>query len=217
MNKIISYFKGIGYIILYFLLSILTYIIFYKYVYNNNVNISNYATMFCDLLVLLILILIFRKKIIPDYYSFKKKYITNNICYYILGLIAMIISSTLIMNYTNINATNQELNIAMIMDCPLPACISVLIAGISEEIVFRGLLKKEINNKYVFIITSGLIFGFLHIISDLTLPNMLYIIPYSSLGIVFAKMYYDTDNIWTSIFFHMMHNFITVILILGGL
>jgi membrane protease YdiL (CAAX protease family) len=76
-------------------------------------------------------------------------------------------------------------------------------------------LVDSIKNspKWVFIITSGIVFGLLHVITSFDyLYDLLYIIPYSSLGIAFALIYYRTNNVFSSIFVHALHNTILVIL-----
>ena len=66
-------------------------------------------------------------------------------------------------------------------------------------------------------IVSGLLFGALHVITQITsLYDYLYIIPYSALGIAFAITNYKTNNVFPSIFTHMIHNgVITLMSILG--
>ena len=45
-----------------------------------------------------------------------------------------------------------------------------------------------------------------------SLFDLLYVLPYGSLGCAFAASYYDTDTIFTPIIFHMIHNIVLVIL-----
>ena len=44
-----------------------------------------------------------------------------------------------------------------------------------------------------------------------SLIEILYIIPYGALGFFFAKAFYETDNIFSSISVHMIHNTIAVL------
>ena len=47
----------------------------------------------------------------------------------------------------------------------------------------------------------------MHIIgSASSLIDVLFIIPYSSLGLAFAYTYYKTDNIFSTISMHLIHN-----------
>jgi len=40
--------------------------------------------------------------------------------------------------------------------------------------------------------------------------EILFIIPYGSLGFFFAKAYYDTNNIYTSYLAHFFHNLLSL-------
>ena len=69
--------------------------------------------------------------------------------------------------------------------------------------------------KYLYIITSGLIFASLHVIGSATSPlDYLYIIPYLSLGLAFSSLYYKTDNIFSTMFIHCIHNTSAILLLL---
>ena len=89
-----------------------------------------------------------------------------------------------------------------------------------EEIIFRRSIKDIIksfgNNKitkYTYIIISGLIFAAMHVIGTASsTTDYLYIIPYMSLGIVFAYIYDKTDNLFSTIVLHSFHNTMAVIL-----
>lgn len=221
MNKIKTFFKGIFFIILYFILQIFIYSLLYKDIYNtNNLALSNCATIFADLLILFTFIIIFRKKIIPDFNNFKKDYkkiLTNNIKYWALGLAIMIITNNIISIITGGMATNEETNRMILANYPISSIISMVItAPIIEELITRKTFKDVFKNQYVYILFSGLLFGSLHLLTAKTLTELLYVIPYASLGCAFAKMYYDTDNIWTSICFHSLHNLIAIIIIFIG-
>ena len=92
----------------------------------------------------------------------------------------------------------------------------VIAAPIIEELITRKTFKEVFSNQYVYIIVSGLIFGSLHLLSATNITEILYVIPYSALGCAFAKIYYNTDNLWTNIFFHSLHNLIAIIIIFIG-
>ena len=57
------------------------------------------------------------------------------------------------------------------------------------------------------------IIGYIDNVSDL-----IYLIPYGSLGVCFALLYYKTDNIFSSIVVHSLHNSIAIFLylVMGG-
>ena len=59
----------------------------------------------------------------------------------------------------------------------------------------------------------------MHILGQVTNNlDYLYIIPYMSLGIAFSALYHKTNNIFSSISMHALHNTVTIILYLfaGG-
>ena len=59
----------------------------------------------------------------------------------------------------------------------------------------------------LFIIISGVVFGFMHVIDDSkTLAEFSYVLVYSSLGMYMASLYYKTNNLFTNMSFHFMQN-----------
>jgi len=85
-----------------------------------------------------------------------------------------------------------------------------LLAPMIEEIVFR-LSFNVIKNKSLYLIISTTIFAFLHIISSLdSMVKLLYLIPYFILGLSFGLAYHKTQNIFTSITIHILHNTVTM-------
>ena len=86
---------------------------------------------------------------------------------------------------------------------------------IIEELIFRHNIRSITDNKYIYPLLSGLVFGILHIISSIESPlDIIYIIPYGSLGVAFAMLYRKTDNIFSSIVVHSIHNTLTLLLLL---
>ena len=78
---------------------------------------------------------------------------------------------------------------AIIYSTPVIAFfLTSVCAPFIEEIVFRKAFKDAISSKWLFILTSGIVFGALHVIGAIESPyDFLYIIPYSALGIAFAN------------------------------
>lgn len=165
-----------------------------------------------ELLVTAIILLIFNKKIkkdLKDILINHKEYYSKYIKYYLIGLSVMLISNCIIIYGFNIEMSNNEETIrALFKNSPIYIYMaSVIFAPIIEELVFRQGIKNIIGRNYLFIITSGLVFGGMHVITSMTsYIDLLYIIPYSALGISFAYMLYKTDNIFVSMGFHFMHN-----------
>ena len=123
------------------------------------------------------------------------------------GFLIMIVSNLIISSFISGLGENEEAVQSLISATPWIAFIMTsFFAPITEEMIFRKSLKDAINNKYSFMILSGFIFGLIHVMSASNPWEYLLIIPYGSLGFVFAKTLYDTDNIYTTIMVHAFHN-----------
>lgn len=200
---------------------------------SSNMIIANISLALSEVIIFLSVLLIYNKVVINDAKKFKKDYRKNldiGFKYYCIGLLVMIASNlilTFIMGNGSI-ATNEELNRQYLVKFPLYSIIAMIFVGPPlEEIIFRLGFRKAFNKEILYCLFSALVFGGLHVYTafdGLTLSEalknwmqVLYIIPYGSLGFAFAKVYYKTDNIWTSMTIHMMHNAITVLLIVATL
>lgn len=186
----------------------------------------------CDIGYMIILFLIYKDKIIRDFKNYFKKFWSNfeeSFKYYFIGLLIMMASNFIIAFFIKgANANNEEAVRSMIDSVPLYMIFSVsLYAPFIEELIFRHSIKDAVmchgNNKlthgiYVFI--SGFIFALMHILGQTTsYLDYIYLIPYMSLGIAFSALYSKTDNIFSSISMHALHNTVTIILYLmaGGI
>ena len=90
---------------------------------------------------------------------------------------------------------------------------SVIYAPIVEELVFRKAIRNIIPNGILFILVSGIVFGGLHIIGNVEIwYDLLYLIPYSIPGLIFAYILYKTDNIFVSMGLHFLHNGVLIAL-----
>ena len=159
---------------------------------------------------------ILRKDVKNSLVNFKKYFREYNsyvLGMYLKSLAIMFILSISLRMYTGIeSATNQE-NIVTILDSfPIyTILLSVVFAPILEELLFRGLIRKIIKDKWLFIIFSGILFGALHVIDDFqSYYELLYILVYSSLGCFLSAIYYRTNNLCANIYFHFLQNFISV-------
>ena len=162
---------------------------------------------------LLFIIFMYRKELIEDIHDFKKnykKYLNKYVALYFLGVLLMAVSNLILQKITNLEISGNEENVrALISKVPLfMAFSSVIYAPFIEEMIFRKSIKNIINNKYVFIILSGIIFGALHISNFRDFNQILMGIPYIIMGIDFAYIYYKTNNIFTTMTFHLCHNLI---------
>ncbi len=174
--------------------------------------IENYLACFSDILLAMILILMYYDELKKGFLKAKKNFnafFDQNFKIWMMGFIGMMVSNFLIHVFVpGAVAGNENTVQGMIDISPLIMLLTAgILAPIIEELTFRQAFKDCIKNKTVFILTSGFIFGFLHVIfSYQSLLDFLYVIPYSCLGIAFAYMVSRDDNICSSIFMHFLHN-----------
>ena len=166
-----------------------------------------------DYVILAIILFIMYRKDIKKYLKdFKKNFINiidKGFLYWTIGLIVMIISNLLINKFFPHAKANNEAGVQdIIKSIPIISVFCVGVLGpIIEEFTFRKAFYDIFKNKDVFIIVSGLIFGLMHVIFTIkTGWDLLYIIPYGALGISFGFMYVKTDNLFTSMMMHIIHN-----------
>ena len=181
--------------------------------YNNLDNI--YKVLYSigiELFVTFTIILIYKEDLKVGFKDFIKnniKYFKQYIKYWFLMLVLMMGSNIIITLFTTTaTSTNQEIIINELTQFPIYTFIvTVLIAPIQEELVFRLSFRKMFKNDFIFIALSGLIFGFMHVITSLdNIVNILFIIPYSIPGIIFAYCLKKSKNICVPISLHFIHN-----------
>ena len=180
-------------------------------------------SLVCDITFLIIIIIAYRKTLIKDFKEFFSDFLNNietSFKYWFAGFCVMIVSNLIITVIMQGGmATNEEQVRTLIGIAPLYMFFDVAIyAPFTEELIFRKGFRDIFKNKWIFIIASGLTFGTLHVLSSLTSASaLLYLIPYCSLGIAFAYSYYKTNNIFSTISMHMLHNSLAIILyFIGG-
>lgn len=217
-EKIISIGKVIGIFALYLFLQIAFGALFGDLLSHKNGLISSIAYLLIYILMILIISLFFIKSLTDDFMSFKKKYIKIAFKNWALGFTCMFVSNLYLTYFIGNIASNEATNRELLSTNPiLSILLMVIIVPLLEEIIFRLNIKKAFKNKYIFCIISALIFGGMHLIGSSSLKELLYIIPYGSLGFFFAKAYYESDNIYTSVLAHMFHNGLSVLIIILGM
>lgn len=208
---------GILVILSYFLLpTLIKYVIAYLANGSLSEEVSVILSIIIEVLTLAVILLLFNKRIKENYIDLKKnhkKYFSKYFKFYLIGLAIMYISNAiLIFAFNGGLAGNEETIRSILLVHPIYVYISaVLIAPSVEELVFRGAIKNIIPNSILYILCSGLIFGGMHLVGNVTsIIDLLYIIPYSALGIAFAYIYSKTDNIFVTMMLHTMHNGILI-------
>jgi membrane protease YdiL (CAAX protease family) len=173
---------------------------------------------FSNILVFIIFFFIYRKDLKKDFKDFRKnhyEYMDIGLKWWGIGLFIMFASNFILTFLLKGGGANNEQAVqSMIKTLPWLMLVDAgFIAPFNEEIVFRKSLKDIFKDKWVFVTIAFLLFGGAHVINSAkTLIDYLYLIPYGVLGGAFAMAYYETDNIFTSISLHMIHNTILIIL-----
>ena len=198
---------------------------------NLSMNMKILYNFIFDVIFMAIIFIIYRKKLIKEFKEFFSNFNDNMVIaleYYLVGLVIMLVSNCLIgYFFSEANANNENMVRLLIDRYPLYMLFSVaLYAPLVEETIFRRCIKdiydafgKSKLVKYIYIIFSGLIFALLHVMGSATSSiDYIYVIPYLSLGICFASLYYKTDNLFSTMILHSFHNLVALILylIIGG-
>lgn len=221
-KKLLNILKSIAVILL-----MLTFTnIFFSILNINTTNLTEqtyilYLTI-SNIILIGIYFLIYKKTIINDFKNYIKDFSNNftiGIKYWLIGFIIMIVSNLIITFILNKGLAGNEEEVRSYIDSfPLFMIFNTVIyAPLTEELTFRKSIKDAVSNKWIYVLISGLVFGGLHIISyTTTWTDLIYLIPYSSLGISFALLYHKTNNIFSTITMHAMHNLLAVTVYLLG-
>lgn len=214
--------KGIGVILFYLIFSSTAsefLSIFGINFFKLNTTIQNTYLVFYQLSLTLIIIYIYRKDFIPnfkDFFKNKKNYLDEYFKYWIIMFILMNVSNIIITKFTTtLIPNNQKEIINDLLGIPIyTIIITLFIAPILEELVFRLTFRKIFaKTNFLFIFFSGLLFGSLHVLGTLnSLIDLLFIIPYSIPGFIFAYVYTKSKNIFVPISLHFIHNGLMLIL-----
>jgi uncharacterized protein len=98
-------------------------------------------------------------------------------------------------------------NITSVPQLIIALVVVAVLAGISEELLFRGVLQnlvlKATNNPHVAIWFAAFTFSFIHFQFYGFVPRML-------LGALFGYLYYWTKNLWVPMFAHFVNNGFTL-------
>ncbi len=220
-EKIINILKCIFLFILFFTISAIPILIF-------RIDINKFSdldtviySLACSLLFLVIIMLCYKQTLIKDFKPYFKNFGKNfeeSFKYYLVGVGIMIFSNLIItLLFQGDLSTNENTVRSYINASPLLMAIDIsFYAPLAEELLFRKSIRDVVKNKWLYIFISGFVFGGMHVIGTEGLLGLLYLIPYCSLGFTFAYIYAKTDNIYSSIILHFMHNTISLILLLVG-
>lgn len=220
-EKTINVVKCIFLFILFFTISAIPMLIFRIDINKFNDLDKVIYSLSCSLLFLSIIMLCYKKTLVKDFKPYFKNFgknFENSFKYYLVGVGVMIFSNLIItLLFQGDLSTNETTVRSYINASPLLMAIDIsFYAPLAEELLFRKSVRDVVKNKWLYIFISGFIFGGMHVIGTEGLIGLLYLIPYCSLGFTFAYIYAKTDNIYSSIMLHFMHNTLTLILLLVG-
>ena len=204
MKKYITYIKFAVALCLFFFGPYLRYIPILIFKINKD-TMSNATsvllTTFSNIICFVILIIMYRKNIIDGIKDLKKKKckpLSDGFNYWFIGLMVMVLSTTIISFIDGNTTSSNEESVKLALQSSWLAILSVCIfAPVIEELVFRQSFKDIFKNKWTYLITSGILFGALHVVTTpiTSFVTYLYLIPYCSMGLAFSYMCYKTDNI----------------------
>ncbi|MCH5167156.1 MAG: CPBP family intramembrane metalloprotease [Erysipelotrichales bacterium] len=179
---------------------------------------ETYSYLFAYLIVLVTIVIKNRKSLMDDAKNIKKDTygkVKHLFFMYFLFLILQIIANTILYLKIGTISDNQTLLNDLISEKPLIMFITLAIIGpIIEELTFRYPYRNALTNKKVKFGIYTIIFALSHITVTQNLIGILYIIPYLFLSLSISYSYYKTDNIYTSMFFHILNNIVAVLLVI---
>ena len=213
-NRLKYLIKGLSAVALYFLISYIRDVPFLLLkIYIEDIPQTTYKIylLVVETIMILIIYLIYEEEInkaIDDIKINHKKYYNSHFKTYIIGIIIMLVCNITIDFIGGTISSNEAAVRNEFTAYPITTYISaVFLAPLVEETVFRLSIKAIFKNNIIFILVSGLLFGYLHVIKmPLNILFPLYLLAYSAPGLTFAYMMSKTNNVLTSIGYHLMHN-----------
>ncbi len=191
---------------------------------NASYNMIIYVAIAIPLVILYKNHLIHDHKTIKDTDKFAKLLIISVILMFVSNLVSSLLQSLIVSG-----VSQNEQNIQQIYKNKFAYVIMfpqvVLLAPLVEELIFRKSFFNLFKNKYLSLIISTLVFGFMHVTSTYSYliqtysqGKSLYLtfgyaIPYLVSGLFFGLIYIKSNrNIYTSITCHLINNFCASIL-----
>lgn len=190
-------------------------------------NFLQIVAMLCTFLVPPLLLAKMFKSNITSFYHFNKKItIQSFLAIFVLTLCSILVSHFLlhsneyVLSKTSLypwsiqleksyfTTISQIINFNSIEGFILTTFTLAVLPAFAEELFFRGALQpiliKLIRHTWIGIILTALIFSLIHFSAIGFLPRLF-------LGVVLGALFHFSRNIWLSIFFHFINNFISVI------
>ena len=209
LNKLV---KGAGVFLLYILVP---YIIdmFLPSITSSNTTelIYRFAFMF---LLLLFFIFLYKDDIVRDIKAFSPKLIGKSLLYFIILIVGFfLVATVLFIVYPDFSYTNSAIMDSLLQkNFALMIFYVFIISLFTEQIVFRKVFKEILNNKYFFIVFSGIIYGVFQVGYNISSINdVLTIIPFAFAGIILSTSYEKTNNILTPCLVYLFYDLFILI------
>lgn len=209
-NKFNNILEAITLLLIYILVPQIIGNIFY-----NGLKLPETTSLYIgNFFVVLIYFIMYKDKLfndLKDYFS-KVSNFSDSLKYWGIGFGLMILSNLIINLFIldTTGSTNESLVRDSLKIYPVIGFLSVsVVAPFVEEMIFRFSLRKITGRNKYFPLISALVFGFVHTLAGLKGGNyleLLYTIPYGALGYTFGYVYNKSDNIFSSVVSHMIHN-----------
>lgn len=214
--KPLAFFKAILGIFLFFIIQYIYQYTLLPIFRLNNYLINNLLLIIMELILVIVFALMNRDKLLKDYEDYNnnyKYYLKFGLKCWFTGLIFMVLSNAFINNTVGEIASNELSNRMLLGAYPIYSVFAMCLFGpFIEELVFRGNFKNAIDNDILFIIITALIFSGVHVFNGFSnIKDLLYFLPYGSMSIAFGVIYTKTNNIYSSIVMHMIHNTLCLI------
>ena len=132
----------------------------------------------------------------------------------------MILANNIINNYfISTQAANEAMNEIILIKYPFYSVVGMILIGpFIEELAFRLGFKKYIKNRYLYYILTVLLFAGIHTLNGISSPiELIFFIPYGAMACSFAYTLDKTNNIFSTVVMHTLHNTFTIVIILIGM
>lgn len=187
--------------------------------------IDPWFNLFYDTVLMIIGIFVFRHYLKESIKNMKGRWLSTILWSLTAGflmLLAVNYLSSLLVTLIghDTGSANQNAVVFMTQLAPLQMVVaSVGLAPILEELVFRvGIFQLLYDRSRILAyLASGLCFGFVHISQGLLggdLGQLLYLIPYGLLGLVFCRIYEKRQSIFAPMIIHGANNLLSMLVIL---
>ena len=181
---------------------------------NNSVTISLFISLIPDLVILCMAFFIFKDILKRDLKVFKensKQYIKYLCPRFIIFIVIYIIVSAICTMLLANGQKSENQEILELLPIWFLIADGAIIGPILEEFIFRGIFRRFLSNKIVFILFSAIIFGIVHVVFEENLKTaIIQMVPYSVMGGFFAYIYASTDNLTTNMLCHITYNALCV-------